>query len=159
MSEKEPRKDPEPRSFNVISRWEFEIEGTHYDIRKVVELAQDLPIEEVAIAKLDSMKEGEYWYDTNRKRIKLREIFDLYEQTEGDWAAMTQLKPEYAKHIAQIEASDYENDPITLLGSSEDFRLIDGLHRLTKAWLVGEETINAHRFDDMPYEAVVAEKN
>ncbi|MEX1112707.1 MAG: hypothetical protein WEC84_04560 [Candidatus Andersenbacteria bacterium] len=158
MSEKEPKRESQPESFNVISRWEFKIGDNHYDIRKVVELAKDLPLEEIPTSSLEAMKEGEYWYDTNRNRIKLRDIFDLYDQTNGDWESMIQEKPEYAKHIKQIEESNLEDDPIVLYSSSEKFRLIDGLHRLTKAWLLDQETIQAQRFEKMPEAAIISEE-
>jgi len=68
----------------------------------------------------------------------------------GDWEAMRDEKPEYAKHLLQTFHADYKEWPLLVVGESE---VIDGMHRLTKAWIEHAETVDIKRFTELPADA------
>jgi hypothetical protein len=72
--------------------------------------------------------------------IKLSEI-----STDKDFWPITNCK-KFAEHMKLVEETGLEY-PIIL---SEENRVMDGLHRVAKAYLKGYTEINAVRFDSIP---------
>jgi hypothetical protein len=77
-------------------------------------------------------------------RVPLDEIRELDERWAGDDGRGTWR--EMAEHIRLIEAADLSY-PIIL---SAEGRVMDGMHRTTKALLQGRDSIDAVRFDVDP---------
>lgn len=108
-----------------------------WDVDRLVRLTKDLPV----------------------RQVPLGEIRELDERWSGDderptWRAMVE-------HIRLLEAADL-SFPIIL---SADGRVMDGMHRVTKALLQGRDFIDAVQFredpppdhvglgpDDLPYD-------
>lgn len=62
--------------------------------------------------------------------------------------------PEWSKHIDEIKKADYKNHPIILIGDT----VVDGMHRLTKAWIDGVDKVKVRRFKSLPETAIMYEK-
>ena len=92
----------------------------------VLELAKDLPVFQQPLAELDSLEEVAWYGDAHHYgRLTVREI---------------------AEHSQRIQEATFEK-PIIL--SSEGW-LMDGFHRLARAYLNGLESIPAVQFSEDP---------
>ncbi len=94
-----------------------------WDVDRLAELAKDLPRESVPLAAINELDEP-YW--------------------SGDGAAMTCR--DVAEHARLIEEADL-SFPVIL---SPDGRVMDGMHRIAKALLLGHEEIEAVRLRTEP---------
>jgi hypothetical protein len=93
-----------------------------WDVDRLVDLSGDLP----------------------RMQIPLSAIRELDEPWAGEGESQTWL--EMVEHIKLIEAADLSY-PIILSASG---RVMDGMHRVTKAVLQGRAAIEAVQFDEDP---------
>ncbi|AKS47552.1 hypothetical protein SAMN05444287_2794 [Octadecabacter temperatus] len=112
--------------------------GLHaWDVRKLAAFAAELPVVDIPLADIGELDET-YWYEHAQPTTR-----------------------SVAVHAAQIEAADLKY-PIILCA---DGRLMDGMHRVAKAYMLGLESIKATRLphtpepdyvgvapDDLPYE-------
>ena len=109
-----------------------------WDVHRLIELSKDFPVEQVALSALAELDEP-FWFDVPTKPT-CREI---------------------ASHAQLIWETDLAY-PIIL---SSNGRVMDGMHRVCKAWLEGKQMISAVRFqqdpapdyvnvdlDDLPYD-------
>ena len=106
--------------------------------------------------------EGRAWWSTERlwraaEGLPVREvaIADIAEFDQDCWfgGAHAPTCRAVAEHARRINTADLSH-PIIL---SSDGALMDGGHRIAKAWLMGRETIAAVRFQiDPPPDAVTA---
>lgn len=94
-----------------------------WDVRKLVRLTETLPIIDVPLATISELEET-YWYD-HGTRPTTRSIAD---------------------HTALILAADLKY-PIILCTQG---RLMDGMHRVAKAYLEGRAFIKAVRLSPTP---------
>ncbi|MEV6282007.1 hypothetical protein [Kribbella sp. NPDC051770] len=85
-------------------------------------LTEDLPVESVAIDAIAEFDQ-DCWF--GGRAVTCRMV---------------------AEHAGRIQRADLSY-PVIL---SSDGRLMDGGHRIAKAWLAGETTINARRFETDP---------
>ena len=95
-----------------------------WDVERLVELAQDLPRTRVALASIRELDEV-YWFDGHEEKPTCRKVI---------------------LHIRLINEAELSH-PI-ILGA--DGRVMDGMHRVAKALLQGEEEIEAVRFEQDP---------
>ncbi len=95
-----------------------------WDVERLVELAQDLPRARVALASIRELDEV-YWFDGHEEKPTCRKVI---------------------LHIRLINEAELSH-PI-ILGA--DGRVMDGMHRVAKALLQGEEEIEAVRFEQDP---------
>lgn len=91
-----------------------------WDVRRLIELSADLPVEEVPLADIAEIDQV-YWFDRDHFRPTVRSVVE---------------------HMALIEATDLAH-PIIL---GMDGRVMDGMHRVAKALVEGRTTIAAKRF-------------
>ncbi len=94
-----------------------------WDVHRLVELSRGLPVEHVPLAEIVELDEP-FWFDGTAQPI-CREI---------------------ALHAKFILETDLAH-PIIL---SADGRVMDGMHRVCKAWLEEQKTIAAVRFRQDP---------
>jgi hypothetical protein len=92
-----------------------------WDVDRLVELSRGLPIKDVELASIDEI-DSVYWFDDQSERPTVRRVVE---------------------HVRLIEDVDLSY-PI-ILGA--DGRVMDGMHRIAKALLLGRETISAVRFE------------
>jgi hypothetical protein len=92
-----------------------------WDVDRLVELSRGLPIKDVELASIDEV-DSVYWFDDQSQRPTVRRVV------------------EHARLIEDVDLSY----PIIL---GVDGRVMDGMHRIAKALLVGRETISAVQFE------------
>jgi hypothetical protein len=92
-----------------------------WDVDRLVELSRGLPIKDVELASIDEV-DSVYWFDDESQRPTVRRVV------------------EHARLIEDVDLSY----PVIL---GVDGRVMDGMHRIAKALLVGRETIRAVQFD------------
>ena len=87
----------------------------------MVELSKALPVKDVDLASIDEI-DSVYWFDDESERPTVRKVVD---------------------HVRLIEEVDLSH-PIVL---GCDGRVMDGMHRVAKALLLGQATIRAVQFE------------
>ena len=92
-----------------------------WDVDRLIELSRDLPVKDVDLASNDEI-DSVYWFDDQLERPTVRRVVD------------------HARLIEDVDLSY----PIIL---GHDGRVMDGMHRIAKALLQGQETIRAVQFD------------
>lgn len=91
-----------------------------WDVDRLVELSRGLPIKDVELASIDEV-DSVYWFDDQSQRPTVRRVV------------------EHARLIEDVDLSY----PVIL---GVDGRVMDGMHRIAKALLLGRETISAVQF-------------
>jgi len=94
-----------------------------WDVGRLIGLAADLPVEEVALDDLPEI-DSEYWFD-ERERPTVRKVI------------------EHFRLVGDVDPSH----PV-ILGPGN--RVMDGMHRVARALLDGRTTIIAKRFQELP---------
>jgi hypothetical protein len=92
-----------------------------WDVDRLVELSRALPVKEVELASIEEI-DSVYWFD-EFERPTVRRVVD------------------HARLIEEVDLSY----PIIL---GFDGRVMDGMHRVAKALLLGRTTISAVQFED-----------
>lgn len=95
-----------------------------WDVHRLVELSQNFPVKDAPLSEIRELDEC-FWFSESDSRPTCRAV---------------------ANHAKLIEQTDLRH-PIIL---GEDGRLMDGMHRVCKALMQGEETIRAVRFQTNP---------
>ena len=95
-----------------------------WDVERLIELSKDLPRTTVALSSIRELDEV-YWFDEAKERPTCRKVLE---------------------HMTLIHEVDLSH-PI-ILGS--DGRVMDGMHRVAKALLEGNEVIEAVKFERDP---------
>ena len=91
-----------------------------WDVYRLIDLSRELPVEQVPLAQIRELDEA-FWYDLGGAKPTCRNI---------------------AEHAGLIHAADLSY-PIILC---HEGRVMDGMHRVCKAQMLGHETIKAFRF-------------
>jgi hypothetical protein len=94
-----------------------------WDVDRLMRLAHDLPVKTIPLARIFEFDEV-YWFDA-QYRPTCRAV---------------------VSHIQRIQAADL-SIPIIL---SADGHVMDGMHRVAKAWLLGHLEIHARQFSQDP---------
>lgn len=131
-----------------------DFEGYTIDVFKLIELSKEIAAEEIDIQSLEKFRQNCYWHDRNGNWISPGEIIDEAEKHEDGlvWDNMAANRPEWEDEIRKIQAADYKSYPIILIGNY----VIDGIHRLTKAWIDGVNTLQVKRFPALPEETIIS---
>ncbi len=95
-----------------------------WDVSKLLRLTESLPIEEVALTAIAELDEN-YWYEDAGAKPSCRSI---------------------AEHMRLVQDCDLAY-PIILCPAG---RLMDGMHRVLKALLLGHGHIRAYRLPELP---------
>jgi hypothetical protein len=95
-----------------------------WDVHRLVELSRELPVQDVPIEEIKELDQRS-WFSETTTPPSCRDI---------------------AFHAKLIEETDL-NHPIIL---GEDGRVMDGMHRVCKAWTNGHKTVKAVRFTQDP---------
>ncbi|MCP4207960.1 MAG: hypothetical protein GY767_13060 [Shimia sp.] len=110
-----------------------------WDVRKLLHRAETLLVTDIPLSDIRELDEG-YWFDATKQPATCRAIGD---------------------HIKLVQAADLTY-PILLCSEG---RVMDGMHRVVKAYVAGQTTITARQFpvtpppdfvdvspNDLPYE-------
>lgn len=95
-----------------------------WDVRRLIALAEDLPVIQVPLAEISEIDET-YWFSPTGDQPSVRAVAD---------------------HAALIQAADLAY-PILLCARG---RVMDGMHRVARAYLDGAQDIAARRFEVTP---------
>ena len=95
-----------------------------WDVDRLIDLSRDLPVSEVALTSIGEI-DSAYWFIGN------------------DHAPTVRVLVEHMRLVLDVDPSY----PI-ILGA--DGRVMDGMHRIARALLVGESTIRAVQFEVQP---------
>ena len=126
------------------------VDGVVYDVHKMYEYAETLPVLSVETAKFKDALGVEHKYWLDRKGGMLGP-YDLLQ----DWPSALK-NPDWADHIATIMLS---NKDATIWIYGKTGLVFNGIHRLTKAVLDGENKIKAQIFETLPEDAKTGEIN
>ncbi len=129
--------------------------GEHkLDVYKLIHLAEKLDSEVVDISSLEHHKNDDCWHDENGNWIGPYTLIALAKQCDGDFHKMVEGQNKFMiKEIEKVEKADYEKYSLILIGN----QLVDGMHRLTKAWIDGVGEIKIKRFEKLPEETIIVE--
>jgi hypothetical protein len=94
-----------------------------WDVARLWQLAQALPVFDISLKELEHYLDRDCWF--------------------GGKTVTTRMVAEHYKKIEQADLSY----PVIL---NEEGGLMDGTHRLVKAWILGQENIKAVRFERTP---------
>jgi len=95
-----------------------------WDVDRLIELSRDLPLSEVALTSIGEI-DSPYWFTGNSHLPTVRVLV------------------EHMRLVREVDPSY----PI-ILGA--DGRVMDGMHRIARALLVGQSTIRAVQFEVQP---------
>lgn len=95
-----------------------------WDIHRLVELSRELNVVEIPLAQINELDET-FWFGEHGEAPTCRRI---------------------AAHAKLIQETDLAH-PIIL---AADGRVMDGMHRVCKAWIEGRTTIHAVKFENDP---------
>lgn len=101
-----------------------------WEVERLWELAEDLPISDWPVSSLEHLLDEVVWFDV------------------GDRAALMDRPTvrAVATHSERITGADLSY-PVLL---SSDGLLMDGMHRLARAWMEGRDTIKVKQFNPDP---------
>lgn len=143
----------EPRQ--VTTRHTFRVDENLYDVHKLIGAAEGLPVEIVPLSIFAGQEdETACWTDKKDKLLGPKQLLDLAAKYDADFNAMILANIDWAQHIVSVRDADYEEYPLLVVG---DNNVIDGMHRLTRAWINKETEIKIRRFDKIPPEAEIKE--
>jgi hypothetical protein len=115
------------KTLTLRRQYHFRPAGDHtliWDVPRLVELARDLPVTQVALSEIRELDEP-YWFAATDDEPTCRSI---------------------AAHMKQVTAADLTY-PVILCA---DGRIMDGMHRVVKALSEGHQTISARQFVQTP---------
>lgn len=110
-----------------------------WDVRKLLQRAETLPVIDIALSDIRELDES-YWFDPTKQLATCRAV---------------------GEHLKLVQAADLAY-PILLC---TERRVMDGMHRVVKAYVAGQTSITARQLpltpppdyidvspDDLPYE-------
>lgn len=129
-----------------------------YDILKLESYMSKLPVNEVPLSELQELisKEELCWNSNSGRSIGPYMFI-------SDWEGVQEDK-DLEEHVQTIRNADIHNKPIWLCNMPNESNpnnridvVLDGMHRLTKAFIKGWEKIKFKRvrYEDLPLEARV----
>ncbi|KKT01288.1 MAG: hypothetical protein UW07_C0040G0013 [Candidatus Nomurabacteria bacterium GW2011_GWF2_43_8] len=128
----------------------FSSNGLEVDVYRLIHLAENVPVVEVSVEELSRALRESCWSDENGKRISPTKVMKKYEEANRNVESIHKQYPEIAKHVRQIIHADLSHPIILFEG-----RVVDGIHRLTKAVLQGDRTVKAKILDSIPEDAIL----
>lgn len=141
--------------FTVLFNATFAGEGMHtttvfgkrYNVFTLWEFARQLPVETVSVSLFDKYREEtDCWGNLGPKNLLgLVSLYGVHYNT------MVLAQPSWASHIRRVQYCSNEY-PLLVLGEDD---VLDGMHRLTRAWIDGIQEIKIQRFLRMPKSAIV----
>lgn len=131
--------------------------GVEYDVYKLIDLAQELVVKQVAVADLrERAFEDKCWRngDEGKESLEIgaKDIYDAVVSASGDYDEAIKANSPLARHIFKTMIAD-PSYPI-ILGPQGN--IIDGMHRMTKAIIENREEIPVRQFNTMPQGAIYA---
>jgi hypothetical protein len=121
-----------------------------YDVYKLIKYAENTRAIKIEVIDLVENFDKPCWTDKNGKKISPRKIINAFLETQS-WAEVESAHPEWSKHIKQIKRADYVNHPILIY----NYKIVDGMHRLTRSFLEKASEIPARILPDLPRDMII----
>lgn len=129
-----------------------EYEGRLYDVYKLIAQSELLPQVDAPLGELVGCLEELCWSGNNEStKIGPNTIIKAFREA-GSWDKLYELYPELSRHAKRVQFADCSHS--ILIGPGN--HVIDGVHRLTKAFIEGQVAIKAKKLDKIPEAAVLA---
>ena len=127
-----------------------------YDVYKLMHYAESMNEETVPIDSLARNKFGKYWRPIEGELFGAYHILSVTEKYHGqpEWDEIMKEHPEWVNIINRIRNANYQSYPILIVGKNS---VIDGMKRLTKAWIDGVAEVKVKRFEELPEDARIWE--
>ena len=127
-------------------------DGVKYNVGFLIKASEKLPLMNIPLAELNHVLNDECWDDISGKKLKPREVIDLIgnlPETDEQWQQLELAYPNLSEHLRRIKQA---NDSSSILVASIDSELIviDGLHRLARAFLENKGDVRVKKFDKLP---------
>ena len=127
-------------------------EGKLYDVYKLIAYSETLPQVDAPLDELGACLDVLCWSGQNENtKIGPNTIIKAFREA-GSWDKLYELYPELSRHAKRVQFADLSH-PILL---DPENHVIDGVHRLTKAFIEGQVAIKAKKLDKIPEAAVLA---
>jgi len=119
------------------------------DVYKLIHLLEDRPSEETSVDQLKEQIGGNCWTDNNDERLSPQDLINKVGESR-DFYAVAEKHPELTEHLRRLSAVDFTY-PILM----HEGHIIDGMHRVAKAFIENKQTINVIKIDKIPAEALM----
>ena len=139
-------KAPLPKESTPHESHTTEFEGMTIDVYKLISFAEQEEPVTLPIAQFENTKQNNYWHDSHGEWLGPQDVISLVASVEDPHTLMQDesIDIELRRHIKKVLAADYRSYPIiTIKGEVKD-----GMHRLTKAFIDGADSIDVKSFDD-----------
>jgi len=127
------------------------------DVYKLIHLAETLEEETISLSDLEHEIEESRncWKDSDGNWLGPHMILRELDTSSGspDWDKLIKERPEWAKEVRKIMHARYDKYPLLLIKD----KLVDGMHRLTKAFIDGATEIKVKRFGELPEGSLFSE--
>jgi hypothetical protein len=124
-----------------------------YDVYRLIEHAESLPVETVSIHLLNDNKQNICWDDDQKQMISPSVVLEAIGSSRPvDWDILIRTHPNLTEHLQKVRDANLQY-PLLVFGEKE---LLDGMHRLVRAWIDGVDSIKIKRFTAMPADAKIA---
>jgi hypothetical protein len=123
------------------------------DVYKLIRLAESVPTQSALVSMFEEHKSNNYWHDSHGEWLGPQDIINACSGVENPETLITDesLDSGLREHITKVLNADYATySIITIKGV-----VVDGMHRLTKAFIDGVGNIDVKNFEELPDEICV----
>lgn len=124
-----------------------------FDVYKLIHLAETVASQSLPVTRFEENKSNNYWHNSKGEWIGPQDIISTCSGAENPETLITDesLDSGLREHIAKVLNADYIAYPIITVKGT----VVDGMHRLTKAFIDGVENIEVKNFEELPDEVCV----
>jgi hypothetical protein len=118
------------------------------DVYKLIRLAETVPSQSVPVGIFEEHKSNKYWHDSRGGWLGPQDVIDACRNVDEPRTLVKDetLDSGLREHIQKVLDADYIEHPIITIKGV----VVDGMHRLTKAFIEGVETIEVKNFKELP---------
>lgn len=130
-----------------------DFEGKNIDVYKLIHLAEAVTSKSVPLATFEGHKLSNYWHDSRSNWLSPQDIITACKDVDDPYQLIKDeaLDSGLREHIKKVLDADYVEYPIITINGV----VVDGMHRLTKAFIDGIENIDVKDFEKLPSSVVV----
>lgn len=130
-----------------------DFEGRTIDVFKLIHLTEAVASKSVPTTAFEGAKLNKYWHDSHGNWLGPQDIIDACKNTVAPHKLVDDesLDSGLREHIKRVLDADFVTYPIITVKGT----VVDGIHRLTKAFIEGVENIEVKDFEELPSGVVV----
>lgn len=131
-----------------------DFEGVTIDVYKLIKIAESLSPTLVPLSNFEALKTDKFWHDSNGNWLGPEDIISLCKNNKNPHQLIDDESIDFKlrEHLQKVLDADYHMYPIISIRGT----VVDGIHRLTRAFIDGAENIQVRDFARLP-EGVVTE--